>query len=111
MNQKDTILQMLRQGPVCGTTLLGAHMPRYSAAVFDLREEGHNIETRRCIQHTHHKTRQVEFVLHGAPGQMGLASDKSACAFDCRCACASCVVFGMACVDERRDRDIAEGRP
>jgi len=63
-SQRKRILSMLRRGPVCGTTLLAEHIPRYSARIFELRGEGHTIQNRKCGNALHaHETKQTEFVL------------------------------------------------
>jgi len=51
--QKERILDSLRRGPVCGTELLRRGMPRYAARIYELRADGHRIETARCLLHRH----------------------------------------------------------
>ena len=66
MNQRDRILLSLRQNTaVCGTLFLGDHMPRYSARIRELKELGHNIQTRPCRHpwHTHSLSNQIEYLL------------------------------------------------
>ena len=62
--QKDQVLRWLGRGPVCGTTLLAAHIPRYAARIAELRDEGYDIVTERCVNEHHaHVTRQVQYRL------------------------------------------------
>jgi hypothetical protein len=63
MTQRDRVLSMLRDGPVCGTELLRAHIPRYAARAWELRQEGFDIRSRRCQFHIH-ITPQTEYVLY-----------------------------------------------
>ena len=60
--QRSRIMSWLEAGPVCGTTMLRFHIPRYAARINELRRDGHTIITRPCTQH-HHDTAQVEYVL------------------------------------------------
>lgn len=60
--QLARVLEMLRAGPVCSTAFLGDYIPRAAARVWDLRQEGREITTRRCRQHEH-DTKQIEYVL------------------------------------------------
>ena len=69
-SQKSRILAALTYGPLCSTTILGMYIPRGAARIADLRNDGWDIETRSCSQHSH-DTRQIEYVLHGSPGRMG----------------------------------------
>ena len=59
MSQCDRILNLLKDGRVCGATLLEYRMPRYSARIGELRERGHRIETLKC----EHLTTLADFVL------------------------------------------------
>ena len=61
--QRDRILERLRAGPICATTFLDMHIPRYAARVLELRQDGYTIDTRRCLQHDWHKSPQIEYVL------------------------------------------------
>ena len=65
MNQRDRILLSLRQNTaVCGTLFLEDRMPRYSARILELKEAGHNIQTRSCRHPWHtHSSKQSEFML------------------------------------------------
>lgn len=64
MTQTAEILYRLELGPVCGTDLLRMYIPRYAARIYDLRNQGHNINTRRCKNPEHrHQTPQIEYVL------------------------------------------------
>lgn len=63
-SQVETILDLLRQGPVCGTTFLSMFIPRYAARIYDLRLAGYTITTRRCQDVWHdHKTAQIVYEL------------------------------------------------
>ena len=62
-SQKMIVLSMLTHGPVCGTTLLDLHIPRYADRVYTLKSDGWIIDTRTCEQHDYHTTRQIEYVL------------------------------------------------
>ncbi len=61
-SQRERILRLLNDGPVCGTELLDEYIPRYSAVIWLLKRNGHKILTRKCQKHIHH-SRQVEYVL------------------------------------------------
>lgn len=64
LSHKQLILRQLERGPVCATTLLEDHMPRYAARILDLRQEGNRIVTERCNRMGHeHQTRQVQYRL------------------------------------------------
>jgi len=67
MGQKDDILAMLRRHDVCGDDLLELHMPRYAGRIHELRKEGYEILSRRCKQHTWHKSPVVEYILVREP--------------------------------------------
>ncbi len=54
MTQKQFVLKELRlRGTVCGTWFLKYHIPRYSARIYDLIQDGHRIERVRCPHHYH----------------------------------------------------------
>jgi len=59
MNQKQRILAALKMGPVCGTVMLGWHIPRYSARILELRDEGYEIIRRPCRLHYHDSQQYV----------------------------------------------------
>lgn len=59
MNQRDRVLNMLKAGPVCGTDLLRAYIPRYSARIYELRQQGHVISSEPCKLHDHRDTQTV----------------------------------------------------
>lgn len=63
--QTGYILEQLRKrDAVCGTELLQARIPRYSARILELRAAGYRIVTRPCSKTFHyHDSRQVEYVL------------------------------------------------
>ncbi len=65
MNQRDRILLSLQQNTaVCGTHFLEDRMPRYSARILELKEQGHNIQTRSCRHPWHtHSSNQIEYLL------------------------------------------------
>ena len=71
MTQRDRVLSLLRDGPVCSTTFLSEHVPRFSARLFELRNDGYRIIKRRCEAHPWH--RQYEFVLVEPSGQLTLS--------------------------------------
>jgi hypothetical protein len=52
-SQKDRILQALRLEPRCATIFLDWRIGRAAAWVGELRQEGHDIITRRCQLHIH----------------------------------------------------------
>ena len=58
-SQETRILNLLKNGPVCGGLLLTLRMPRYSARIGELRAKGYTIETVRCS----HYGRTADFVL------------------------------------------------
>ncbi len=67
--QHDRVLHLLDAAEaVCSTTFLALFIPRAGARIWDLRQEGYVIETRRCRQHKH-RTRQIEYRLLSRPGQ------------------------------------------
>ncbi len=43
MSQKQTVLAMLREGPQTTADFLDAGIPRYSARIAELRQEGYSI--------------------------------------------------------------------
>jgi hypothetical protein len=59
MSQKQRLLQALKLGPVCGTTLLEWHIPRYGARLHELRAEGYEIESKPCRLHYHESPQTV----------------------------------------------------
>jgi len=62
--QHDRILGMLRNGPVCGTTFLGAWLPTYSQRIGELRKKGYGIERIKCPNEFHrHKSQIATYVL------------------------------------------------
>jgi hypothetical protein len=64
MTQSQEILYRLQMGPVCGTDLLRMFIPRYAARILELRQAGHQIETRTCRDDRHqHRNKQIEYVL------------------------------------------------
>jgi len=71
MSQKQRILDALKLEPRCGTTFLDWHMPRYSARVYELRAEGHDIITRPCQLHRHDSPQMVYELVDS--DQMSLA--------------------------------------
>lgn len=53
MNQREQVLAMLKQAGDRGVTtadFLGAYLPRFSARIKELRDEGHTIRTERLSQ-------------------------------------------------------------
>ena len=58
-SQETRILNLLKDGPVCGALLLRLGMPRYSARIGKLRSLGHEIETVKCA----HFGKTADFVL------------------------------------------------
>jgi len=74
--QRDTIIGLLEEGPVCGTTLLEAYIPRYAAVIHTLRGEGRTIITRECTRpHHRHDTKQIEYVMSDASPKLGSNND------------------------------------
>ena len=52
--QKEFVLDQLRErGTVCGTWFLQFHIPRYSARIYDLIQDGHRIVRVPCPHHYH----------------------------------------------------------
>lgn len=76
--QRERVLKMLRAGPVCGTTLLEAHIPRYAAVVYELRtKSGRAIITKPCTRPGHqHESPQIEYQLVDASHSLGSNNDK-----------------------------------
>jgi hypothetical protein len=55
MTQHERILEMLRDGPVCGTAFLEAYMPTYSQRIGELtRDKGYRIYRVEC-PHDYHR--------------------------------------------------------
>lgn len=70
MNQKERVLMMLKQGPVCGTDFLRVYVPRYSARILELRQQGYAINTRPCKNQFHqHESAQTVFELEAIDQQ------------------------------------------
>ncbi len=68
--QREHVLAALKMGPVCGTTFLQMFIPRYSARINELRNEGIEISKRPCKMHGH---ASLQFVYELAePDQMAL---------------------------------------
>ncbi len=68
MTQQERILYELREGPVCGTTFLNWHIPRYAARIHELRAKGHQITSERCKLTYHlHLSWQTVYTLEGSP--------------------------------------------
>lgn len=64
MNQRERVLMMLKAGPVCGTDFLRVYVPRYSARILELRQQGFLIESRPCRSQSHgHQSPQTVFEL------------------------------------------------
>lgn len=67
MTQKQKVKTMILHGPrdaVCGTTLLGAHIPRYAARIYELRQDGWPIQKRQCTDPGHaHASTQFEYFV------------------------------------------------
>ncbi len=57
--QRDRVLARLRQGPTCGTEFLKMFIPRFGAAIFELRQEGYNITNEPCFKHQHYSHQTV----------------------------------------------------
>ena len=64
MTQTQDVLKLLehashtQSGQVCGEDFLQRYIPRYSARIYDLREQGHSIATEKCnkLHHYHRST-------------------------------------------------------
>ncbi len=65
MNQQERILYELSDGdPICGTTFLNWHIPRYAARIHELRNKGHWISSERCkITYHRHRSPQTVYTL------------------------------------------------
>ena len=64
MTQRERVLLMLKAGPVCGTDFLSAYIPRYSARILELRQQGFLIVNRPCrMEHHGHRSGQTVFEL------------------------------------------------
>ncbi len=61
--QRDYVLRWLRVEPQCGTEFLNLGIPRYSARIYELRREGHQIIRRTCDVHYYHRSRQYVYEL------------------------------------------------
>ena len=74
MTRKDDALFLLKIGPRCGQAFVEAGVGyRYSARIFDLREDGFVIEDHPCTRHDH-RAAMVEYRLAGwDDGQMEMA--------------------------------------
>jgi hypothetical protein len=57
--QRDRVLAMLKEGPVCGTEFLSEHMPRYGGRILELRQAGYNITNEKCGKHQHYSRQTV----------------------------------------------------
>jgi hypothetical protein len=58
--QAGRVFTMLSRGWVCGTEFLEAHLPRYGARIYDLRQDGWYVSKRQC-QHPWHRHRSVQW--------------------------------------------------
>jgi len=59
MSQKQRVLNALKMQPVCGTSFLDWHIPRYAARIWELRAEGYEIASRPCRLHSHESPQTV----------------------------------------------------
>ncbi len=76
--QRDRVLALLRQRPICGIEFLQLAMPRYAARIHELRQDGYRIDTQTCNNPHHwHKSRQIEYVLIPATHDGQLTMDVS----------------------------------
>lgn len=65
VTQRNAVLTMLYnagKSGVCGTAFLRAQIPRYSARIIELRNDGHRIERVRCYEPGHDSV-QWRYVL------------------------------------------------
>lgn len=76
--QRDRVLTLLEEGPVCSTTLFEAYIPRAASVIHRLRtENGLAIVTRPCTRAGHtHNTPQVEYELIEASPRLGSNNDE-----------------------------------
>ncbi len=61
--QRGHVLRRLKVEPLCGTDFLLSGIPRYSARIYELRKENHQIIRRTCDKHLHHRSRQYVYEL------------------------------------------------
>lgn len=61
-NQRGVILRCLRFRPRCGTEFLSMFIPRYSARIWELNQEGYEITKKQCKRHSH-RSRQYLYEL------------------------------------------------
>jgi hypothetical protein len=70
-SQKAKLHALLQIRPRCGQELVAAGIGyRYSARVYDLREDGFTISDRACVKHEH-RAAMVEYVLEGWDDRQG----------------------------------------
>ena len=69
MTQQERILYELSDGdPICGTTFLNWHIPRYAARIHELRAKGYHITSKRCrISYHRHQSPQTVYPLVKGP--------------------------------------------
>ena len=63
MNQRQQILEKLRQGPACGAQFAAMYINRYSARIAELRSQGYVITKRPCRLHDWHRGTQWVYEL------------------------------------------------
>lgn len=71
MTQKQTILEVLREGPLCSFTMFTDRRitHRLAARIHDLRRDGHAITTRPCDLGHKHSAPAVVYELVRVPEQ------------------------------------------
>jgi len=58
--QAERVFKMLSRGWVCGSEFLEAHLPRYGARIYELRQDGWYVSKRQC-QHPWHRHESVQW--------------------------------------------------
>lgn len=67
MTQKEDIRQWLLEGPLCSTTILNNHYPRGAARIRELKQEGMQIDKRRCTRPFHYHT---DYLIEAGQGRL-----------------------------------------
>lgn len=74
MSQRELVLARLRRGPLCQTAIYREPgiTHRLAARIYDLRQQGYDIDSRPCQDPSHrHDSPVVEYVLNeGGQGSL-----------------------------------------
>lgn len=67
--QRQLVLEMLLEGWTCGSTFYANYLPRATARIFELKQDGFVISRRRCESHDFHESTQFEWRVEAVPAR------------------------------------------